>query len=131
MRKILGLLALCASFVLADMRTIDVSPEVIKSGAPIVDVRTKGEWESTGVVKDSMLITFFNEQGSFDTKAFIAELNKRQISKDKELMILCQSGRRSAKVSELLSQEGYKVVNLQGGIKSLISQGYQTTPYRP
>ena len=75
-------------------------------------------------------ITFFDEQGRYDADAFMKELNK-YVSKDKEFAVICRTGSRSAAVTELLSKQGYKVVNLKGGIKSLIQKGYTPTPYNP
>ena len=123
------LLMLGVSFVWAELRQIDASEAIVKSGIQIVDIRTKPEWQETGVIKDSILITFFDEQGRYDVQAFMNELNKH-VTKDKEFALICRTGNRTSMVSEFLSKQGYKVINLQGGIKRLISQGYAPSAYK-
>jgi adenylyltransferase/sulfurtransferase len=39
-----------------------------------------------------------------------------EIDRDKEVIVLCRSGRRSMDVAGFLQQNGYRVVNLAGGI---------------
>ncbi len=129
MKKIMLLLMLAVSFVWAELRQVDASEAIVKSGIQIVDIRTKPEWQETGVIKDSILITFFDEQGRYDVQAFMNELNKH-VTKDKEFALICRTGNRTSMVSEFLSKQGYKVINLQGGIKRLISQGYAPSAYK-
>ncbi len=130
MKKIMLLMMLAVSFVWAELRQVDASEAIVKSGIQIVDIRTKPEWQETGVIKDSILITFFDEQGRYDVQAFMNELNKH-VTKDKEFALICRTGNRTSMVSEFLSKQGYKVINLQGGIKRLISQGYAPSAYKP
>ena len=83
----------------------------------------------TPIASDVILITFFDEQGRYDVQAFMNELNKH-VTKDKEFALICRTGNRTSMVSEFLSKQGYKVINLQGGIKRLISQGYAPSAYK-
>ena len=39
--------------------------ELVDSGIPIVDVRRPDEWESTGVIDQSELLTFFDKKGAY------------------------------------------------------------------
>jgi len=39
-------------------------PELLQRGASIVDVRRLEEWQLTGIVEGSQLLTFFDEQGN-------------------------------------------------------------------
>jgi rhodanese-related sulfurtransferase len=130
MSKILLLIVLFTTFLFAELRHVDVSEEVVKSGIKIIDIRTMPEWKETGMVKDAIPLTFFDEQGRYDADSFMKELDK-YVSKDKEFAVICRTGSRSAAVTELLSKQGYKVVNLKGGMKSLIQKGYTPTPYNP
>ncbi|WP_263833064.1 rhodanese-like domain-containing protein [Sulfurospirillum oryzae] len=130
MSKILLLISLLSTFLFAELRHIDASEEVVKSGMKIIDIRTLPEWKETGLVENAIPITFFDEQGRYNAEAFTKELDK-YVSKDKEFALICRTGSRSAAVSEMLSKQGYKVVNLKGGIKSLMSKGYVPEPYRP
>lgn len=130
MQKIGLLMMLCASFLFADLRHVDVNEEIVKSGIKIIDIRTEPEWKETGLVENAIPITFFDEQGRYDAQAFVNELNKH-VKKDREFALICRTGNRTVAVSEFLSKQGYKVINLRGGIKRLMSQGYVPEPYRP
>lgn len=130
MRKIGIFLIFLSSFLFADLRNVEVDEAVVKSGITVVDIRTKPEWADTGVVKGAVLLTFFDEQGRYDVDAFLKELDKH-VSKDKEFALICRTGSRTAAVSDLLSKQGYKVVNLRGGMKLLLQKGYVPTPYNP
>jgi rhodanese-related sulfurtransferase len=39
-----------------------------------------------------------------------------ELDKDREVVVLCRSGRRSLEVARFLQQNGFKAVNLAGGI---------------
>ena len=130
MFKLSFLTLLFSSLLFAELRHMDVSEDIVKSGMKIIDIRTAPEWKETGLVENSIPITFFNDQGRYDAAAFVAELNKH-VKKDREFALICRTGNRTVAVSDFLSKQGYKVVNLKGGIKRLISQGYVPEPYRP
>ena len=130
MRKIGLFLIFLSSFLFADLRNVEADEAVVKSGITVVDIRTKPEWADTGVVKGAVLLTFFDEQGRYDVDAFLKELDKH-VSKDKEFALICRTGSRTSAVSDLLSKQGYKVVNLRGGMKLLLQKGYVPTPYNP
>ena len=130
MRKIGLFLIFLSSFLFADLRNVEVDEAVVKSGITVVDIRTKPEWADTGVVKGAVLLTFFDVQGRYDVDAFLKELDKH-VSKDKEFALICRTGSRTSAVSDLLSKQGYKVVNLRGGMKLLLQKGYVPTPYNP
>jgi rhodanese-related sulfurtransferase len=130
MSKILLLIALFSTFLFAELRHVDVSEAVVNSGIKIIDIRTMPEWKETGIVKNAVPLTFFDEQGRYDAEAFMKALDK-YVSKDQEFALICRTGSRTSAVSELLSKQGYKVVNLKGGMKSLIQKGYTPTPYNP
>jgi len=123
-------LLLLTGFLIAEVRHIDVSEDIVKSGIKIIDIRTAPEWKETGIIENSIPIMFFDEQGRYDAPSFVAELNKH-VKKDREFALICRTGNRTVAVSEFLSKQGYKVVNLKGGIKRLMSQGYVPEPYKP
>jgi len=121
---------LFSSLLWADLRHVDVNEEIVKSGIKIIDIRTSPEWKETGIVENSIPITFFDEQGRYNAETFLNELTKH-VKKDREFALICRTGNRTVAVSEFLSKQGYKVINLKGGIKRLISQGYVSEPYKP
>ncbi len=130
MYKISLIIALFSTFLFAELRHVDIDQNIVKSGIKIIDIRTEPEWRETGLVENAIPITFFDEQGRYDAQAFVNELNKH-VKKDREFALICRTGNRTVAVSEFLSKQGYKVVNLKGGIKRLMSQGYVPEPYHP
>lgn len=128
MKKILLVLVLAASFIFAGAKTINVSPELVKSGIKIIDIRTEGEWKQTGIVKDSIPITFFDERGNYDAQNFLNALSTH-IQKDEEFALICRTGNRTTAVSDFLGKNGFNVINLKGGVKRLTQQGYKLTKY--
>jgi len=121
---------LFSSLLMAELRHVDVNEEIVKSGIKIIDIRTSPEWKETGIVENSIPITFFDEQGRYNAETFLTELTKH-VKKDREFALICRTGNRTVAVSEFLSKQGYKVINLKGGIKRLMSQGYVPEPYKP
>ena len=94
-----------------------LSKTFLSKHIPIIDIRTKKEWERTGVVEDSILLTFYNKDGRFDENKFLRNLDVN-INKDNKFAILSRTGKESNKVARLLKSKGYlNVTNLTGGIK--------------
>ena len=58
----------------------------------------------------------------------MSELTKH-VTKDEEFALICRTGNRTTAVSDLLGKMGYQVINLKGGIKSLVRQGYKQGSY--
>jgi len=110
----------------ADIIDID-NAELAKltaSGVPLIDIRTASEWEETGIVPGSHLLTFFDGRGRSDPAAW---LNKaKAIGKPNEpIVVICRSGNRSRVVSGFLSQQaGYaKVYNVRNGVLAWTKEG--------
>jgi rhodanese-related sulfurtransferase len=72
----------------------------------IVDVRELDEWEN-GHVEGAIHMPLSDFPNSID-----------KLDKDKEYFIMCLTGARSAMVCQHLSQDGYKVTNIMGGIST-------------
>ena len=77
---------------------------LMESGVPLVDIRTEMEWNETGVINQSRLLTFFDKDGNYNVKKWLLELEKIASKKD-PVIIICRSGRRSRIVSNFLDQE--------------------------
>ncbi len=80
--------------------------ELVKNGATIIDVRTKGEFES-GHIRGSINIPLNN-----------LSTNLSKIKKDKPVITCCASGMRSGSAKGLLKSNGFEVYN-GGGWMSL------------
>ena len=101
---------------------------LMKNGVPLIDVRTYDEWQKTGVIKDSKLLTFFNKNGDSNLKEWMHELRKI-VNQDEPVIILCRSGKRSGIVSNILSDKMQysNVYNANSGIIGWINDGQKTT----
>ncbi len=87
------------------MKEINVNDIDKISDAFIIDVREDEEVFETGTIKGAVHIPMMTVPNN---------LNK--IPKDREIYILCRSGRRSYEVASYLSELGYNAINLKGGI---------------
>jgi rhodanese-related sulfurtransferase len=84
-------------------------------GAMLVDVREQNEYDD------------MHAQGA--TLLPLSELESRfsELPKDRELVMICRSGARSARAGEYLMQNGYdRVVNLGGGTLAWAEAGLPT-----
>lgn len=120
------LLALISSFAFAEVVDIDNAQldKLLKTGVPIVDIRLPAEWEETGVIPGSQLLTFFDERGRYDAAAWLEKL-KPLAPPSGPVIVICRTGNRTKPVSQFLSQQaGYKTVyNVRNGIKNWIASG--------
>lgn len=85
------------------------SKAIATSDAQILDVRTAGEYQS-GHIANALQANWL------DPKEF--KNRTQHLDKSKTVYIYCQSGGRSASAQTALLQEGYQVVNLEGGISN-------------
>ncbi|MBB5022731.1 rhodanese-like domain-containing protein [Desulfurispira natronophila] len=104
------------------------SEVLINSGITIIDIRTAAEWKETGIIPNAHTITFFDEQGQYDARAFLQSIDS-VVTRNTPFAIICRTGNRTTAVSKFLGDMGYQVINLQGGLYHLIEQGYQPVPY--
>ncbi len=84
--------------------------QLVKQGAIILDVRSKGEYQS-GHIKGSINI-------SVDTLSN----NLSQLKKETPIITCCASGMRSASAKSILKSNGYTEVYNGGGWSSLQSK---------
>lgn len=97
--------------------------------ALVVDIRTEAEWQSTGIIPNSMKLQSFNGEGEFDSAKWLADLQKMKTSPEQPVILVCRSGNRSSKVGEFLIQQGMtKVYHLNNGIQSWIKSGHPVKP---
>lgn len=82
--------------------------ERVASGAAIlIDVREQAEWAQTGVAEPAILLPLSDLRGGRTRWApFLGSHDK-----DKELILYCRSGNRSAIAARILANEGFKVSN--------------------
>jgi len=92
----------------ADAEVFDIDnaelARLMAAGVPVIDIRTAGEWQQSGVVAGSKLITYVDEQGRVDAPAWLAKV--QGVAKpDQPVIVICRSGNRTRAASQLLSQQ--------------------------
>ena len=118
-------IVLCFLFIdMSFANVIDIDntqlKKLIKQDVSIVDIRTSNEWNETGIISNSLLITFFDEKGNYDLDQWHEKLLENS-SYNKDLIIICRSGRRSKIAAEIISKKfGINVYNAKNGIRSWI-----------
>lgn len=94
-------------WILANFQTIPVTQlyTMIESdkNVTLLDVRTEGEY-NYGHIKGAKLIPLDQLKD-----------NLSKLSKDKKIVVYCQSGNRSVSASRLLEKNGYIPINVKGG----------------
>jgi rhodanese-related sulfurtransferase len=99
------------------MSEIDVNEAKrrFEGGAAMLDVRNPDEWEA-GHVDGSMWIP-------------LPELGDRagEVPTDREVLVICRSGARSARAAAALAGAGCDAVNVAGGAKAWVAAGH---PFR-
>ncbi|MGJ8642418.1 MAG: rhodanese-like domain-containing protein [Luteolibacter sp.] len=86
----------------------------LAEGAQLLDVRTKKEWDE-GHLEGATLVTVTEE--GFLVKA------KAALDRDKEVVVYCRSGKRSAMAAKQLRAAGFTVYELDGGITAWKAAG--------
>lgn len=128
MKKIIFLAVSAFVIANADVSTINVDLSLITKDKQIIDIRTPAEWENTGTIDSAYKISFTKDDKITPNENFLQEISKSGIDTNKTVYIICQSGKRGAKASKFLSDNGFKdVVNLDGGMKELIQEGFKPT----
>ncbi|SBT04262.1 Rhodanese domain protein [Candidatus Accumulibacter aalborgensis] len=122
---------LFALSVRADVVDIDNAElaRLSAAGVPVIDIRTEGEWQETGIVAGSKLLTFVDERGRTDSPAWLEKV-RGVAGPDQPVILICRSGKRTKAASRVLSQEaGYgKVYSVQGGILAWAKEGRPMAP---
>ena len=119
---IVGLLIVKFAFA----EVIDVNnEEIIKLSnlnIPIVDVRRSAEWDQTGVIPNSILLTFFDEEGNYNFDEWYEKL-QLEINATDQIILICRSGKRSKVVANMIDEKFNTIIyNAQSGINSWISK---------
>ena len=123
---IVGLLIVKYAFA----EVIDVNDqEMIKLSnlnIPIVDVRRSSEWDQTGVIPNSILLTFFDKDGNYNFDEWYEKL-PLEINEDNPIILICRSGKRSKVVANMMVKEFNSIIyNSKSGINSWINKKFIT-----
>ena len=115
---------LTVKFAFADV--VDINNEQIvelsKTNIPIVDVRSSSEWDQTGVIPTSILLTFFDKEGNYDLDKWYEKL-LLEIEEGEPIILICRSGNRSRIIAEMMDKEFDNIIyNAKRGITSWIDE---------
>ena len=116
---------LTIKFSYADI--IDINNEQIKelskNNIPIVDVRRSSEWDQTGVVPESILLTFFDEKGNYNYDEWYEKL-RLEIGEGKPIILICRTGRRTKIIAKMMEIKKFDnvIYNAKNGITSWIDK---------
>ncbi|HBZ45116.1 MAG TPA: rhodanese-like domain-containing protein [Maritimibacter sp.] len=100
------------------------SEELTDGDALVVDIRHPEEWVETGVVEGSVLFTYAGAD------RFLAQVGPA-IADGRDLVLICRSGNRTSRAAaELADKIPNRIISVEGGIKRIISDGYQTVKPR-
>ena len=114
---------LTIKFASADI--VDVNNGQIKelsnNNIPIVDIRRSSEWDQTGVVPNSILLTFFDKEGRYNFDEWYEKL-RLEIDEGKPIILICRTGRRTAIIAKMMEIKKFDnvIYNAKNGITSLI-----------
>ena len=96
--------------------------ELSKSNIPIIDIRRSSEWQQTGVVPKSILLTFFDKKGNYNFDKWYNDLSVK-INSDKPIILICRTGRRTRIIAEMMDKKFDNVIyNAKNGITSWIKE---------
>ena len=116
---------LTIKFAFADI--VDVNNEQIKelskNNIPIVDIRRSSEWDQTGVVPKSIMLTFFDKEGNYNYDEWYEKL-RLEIDEVKPIILICRTGRRTAIIAKMMEIKKFDnvIYNAKSGITSWIEE---------
>ncbi|AQW83663.1 rhodanese-like domain-containing protein [Campylobacter pinnipediorum] len=114
----------CCATLFGEIVSMPANIDNISKIDQIVDIRTPAEWRETGIIKGAKTITLIN-----DKNEFINSL-KSSIDIKKPFALICRSGHRSMMATHMIDSHDIKVINLEGGMMKIMSEGYKTVPYK-
>jgi rhodanese-related sulfurtransferase len=121
-RHVGGLLLLGAcllSSVRAESPTVITPAEAyakVKAGELVlIDIRTPGEWQQSGIPEHALHIDFRQEGGSAAFERAVLDAVKGD--RNRSIALICASGNRSRQAKQLLEQAGFtQVQDVDGGV---------------
>ena len=104
--------------------------ELSKNNIPIVDIRRSSEWDQTGVVPNSILLTFFDKKGNYNLDEWYKQLSLK-INEGEPIILICRTGRRTKIIAEMMDKKFNNFIyNSKCGITSLIDNKLKTVKPR-
>ncbi|VAW55090.1 hypothetical protein MNBD_GAMMA05-250 [hydrothermal vent metagenome] len=100
---------------------------MLNKNIPIYDIRRPEEWQQTGVIEGSHLLTFIDTRGQIKPD-FINRFTT-EVDKDEPVILICRTGSRTSKLAHhLMTELGYtNIFNVDDGIKQWLREKRQVT----
>jgi len=96
--------------------------ELSNNNVPIIDVRRSSEWEQTGAIPNSILLTFFDDEGNYDYNQWYTKLLS-EINTEEQIILICRSGKRSKAIAEMMNSKlDIRIYNAKNGIISWLNE---------
>lgn len=92
---------------------------ISQDGVQLVDVRTEAEFREGHIASDKVKNIDIKQPG-------FAEQADRELDKGLPVAVYCRSGRRSLDAAKQLTERGFEVINLKGGILEWQEKGKPT-----
>ena len=123
-----GLLAGPARAEVIDIDNAELA-RLAAGGVPVVDIRTPGEWKSSGVIAGSRLLSFFNEKSEANPAQWLASA-KGFAKPGQPVILICRSGNRTRAATRFLSEQaGYTTVyNVTNGMNGWLAEKRPVVP---
>ena len=111
----------------ADARVGELDPAGLQAlqaaGAPVIDIRRDEEWEQTGIIPGSHLLTFFDQYRRYDLDAWLTAFD-RVAARDRPFVLVCRNGVRTRRLGRYLDGLGWPHVHhLTGGLRQWTDAG--------
>ena len=133
MKIVIVIFILFTKFVNAEVININNKElsNLIEKEIKIIDVRTQKEWNSTGIIKGSFLVSLLNKNKKFIFEDWFA-MFENNFGKNESIIFICASGVRSNYISHLVQREkpDLKIYNLQKGINHWIRSGNKVNRFK-
>lgn len=114
---------------------IDLYPkeveQLINENVVMIDVRRESEFINTGIIKNSIALTFFDDFGNYNIENWLSEFQKYVKSKDQMFILICAHANRTKMIGNFLIEQGYtNVAHLYGGIALWLDENRETLAYK-
>jgi len=115
----------------ADLTDVDNKQlrEMIDAGVPVIDVRRVDEWQETGVIEGSHLLTFFDSKGRYDAADWLGRV-EQIVDLNEPFVLICESGTRSSIIGKWLAKQMDTVHHADGGMSSWMRDKGSVVPHK-
>jgi len=116
-------------------KLVDLQPKVVEKmiddNIIMIDIRREEEWKRTGIIKNSHLLTFFDDFGNYDIEKWMNEFEKIVLDKNQTFVLICARANRTRSIGDFLISQGYKnSAHLFGGMVLWNQELRETLEYK-